>query len=169
MSGPLEGFRIIDVSERSPAAAIAGMVLSDFGAEVVKVEPEGGDPLRGLEGSQVWLRGQKSVVVVDEQVADGSWGKLRRSADALIDTAQPWTEKPGGAARRAGPTLASPMHPDGPTQLGSGGQEPAALGSPARLRGAGRGPVWGSCIFRRATGRGPSSSAGPTRPTEQRG
>ena len=96
MSGPLEGFRIIDVSERSPAAAIAGMVLSDFGAEVVKVEPEGGDPLRGLEGSQVWLRGQKSVVVGDEQVADGSWGKLRRSADALIDTAQPWTEKPGG-------------------------------------------------------------------------
>ena len=33
MAGPLDGFvRILDLSERSPAAAIAGMVLSDLGA-----------------------------------------------------------------------------------------------------------------------------------------
>jgi crotonobetainyl-CoA:carnitine CoA-transferase CaiB-like acyl-CoA transferase len=58
MTGPLNGLvRIIDLSERSPAAAIAGMVLADLGAEVIRVEPENGDPVRVLAGSQVWLRG----------------------------------------------------------------------------------------------------------------
>ena len=104
MAGPLAGFRIIDVSERSPAAAIAAMILGDFGAEVIKVEPEGGDPLRALDGSRVWLRGQKSVVVGAQQVADGSWAKLRGSADAIIDTLQPWTAKPSGL-------LEGPDHP----------------------------------------------------------
>ena len=47
MAGPLSGLvRILDLSERSPSAAIAGMVLADLGAEVIRVEPEGGDPLR---------------------------------------------------------------------------------------------------------------------------
>jgi crotonobetainyl-CoA:carnitine CoA-transferase CaiB-like acyl-CoA transferase len=59
MAGPLDGIvRVLDLSERSPAAAIAGMVLADLGAEVIRVEPEGGDPLRVLAGSRVWLRGQ---------------------------------------------------------------------------------------------------------------
>jgi crotonobetainyl-CoA:carnitine CoA-transferase CaiB-like acyl-CoA transferase len=37
MSGPLSGIRIIDISQRSPAAAITGMTLCDYGAEVIKV------------------------------------------------------------------------------------------------------------------------------------
>jgi crotonobetainyl-CoA:carnitine CoA-transferase CaiB-like acyl-CoA transferase len=88
--------RVLDLSERSPAAAIAGMVLSDLGAEVIRVEPEGGDPIRALAGSQVWLRGQKSVAIGTAQLHDGSWRALRDSADVIIDTAQPWTAKPGG-------------------------------------------------------------------------
>jgi crotonobetainyl-CoA:carnitine CoA-transferase CaiB-like acyl-CoA transferase len=43
MAGPLGGFiRILDLSERSPASVIAGMVLADLGAEVIRIEPEGG-------------------------------------------------------------------------------------------------------------------------------
>jgi crotonobetainyl-CoA:carnitine CoA-transferase CaiB-like acyl-CoA transferase len=97
MAGPLAGaVRVLDLSERSPAAAIAGMVLADLGAEVIRVEPEGGDPLRALAGAQVWLRGQQSVTVTDADLRDGRWDALRDSADVIIDTAQPWTQKPAG-------------------------------------------------------------------------
>lgn len=97
MSGPLNGnYLILDLSERSPAAAIAGMVLSDLGAEVIRVEPEGGDPLRTLDGCRVWFRGQKSVVVGSKHVREDQWKGLLTSADAVITTAQPWTMKPAG-------------------------------------------------------------------------
>ncbi len=95
MAGPLDGFvRVLDLSERSPAAAIAGMVLADLGAEVIRVEPEGGDPVRALAGSRVWLRGQKSVTLGAAQVARGQWASLCNSADIIIDTAHPWRQKP---------------------------------------------------------------------------
>jgi crotonobetainyl-CoA:carnitine CoA-transferase CaiB-like acyl-CoA transferase len=95
MAGPLNGFvRILDLSERSPAAAIAGMVLADLGAEVIRVEPEGGDSVRALAGSRVWLRGQKSVTVGPVEVQNGQWESLCNSADVIIDTAQPWRQKP---------------------------------------------------------------------------
>jgi len=43
---PLEGVRVLDLS-RMVAGALAGMLLADFGADVVKVEQPGtGDPLR---------------------------------------------------------------------------------------------------------------------------
>src|SRR5437016_2770446 len=96
MPGPLSGIRVLDLSERSPSAAIAGMMLSEFGAEVIRVEPEGGDPIRQLDGSRTWLRGQKSVVVRPQQIEDGSWARLRASADIVLQTAQPWTDKPAG-------------------------------------------------------------------------
>jgi crotonobetainyl-CoA:carnitine CoA-transferase CaiB-like acyl-CoA transferase len=94
MAGPLDFVRILDLSERSPAAAIAGMVLSDLGAEVIRVEPDDGDPVRGLAGSHVWLRGQKSIIVGPAQIANGQWQSLRNSSDVIIDTAQPWRQKP---------------------------------------------------------------------------
>ena len=46
MSGePLAGVRVVELSERG-AAAYAGKLLRRLGAEVAKVEPPGGDPLR---------------------------------------------------------------------------------------------------------------------------
>src|SRR5436190_2848532 len=43
---PLEGIRILDLS-RMVAGGVAGMLLADFGADVVKIEqPGSGDPLR---------------------------------------------------------------------------------------------------------------------------
>jgi crotonobetainyl-CoA:carnitine CoA-transferase CaiB-like acyl-CoA transferase len=97
MPGPLDGIvRVLDLSERSPAAAIAGMVLADLGAEVIRVEPEGGDPLRVLAGARIWLRGQKSVIVGAAQMRSGEWEALRNSADVILDTAQLWTQKPAG-------------------------------------------------------------------------
>src|SRR5215472_3892521 len=96
MAGPLDGVRILDLSERSPAAAIAGMLLGDLGADVIRVEPEGGDSVRALEGTRVWFRGNRSVVIGPAQVRSGMWETLRATADGILDTAQPWTDKPSG-------------------------------------------------------------------------
>jgi len=97
MAGPLaDSYRILDLSERSPAAAVAGMVLADLGAEVIRVEPADSDPIRVLAGSRVWLRGQKSVIIGPAEVANGQWRALRDSADVILTTAQPWNAKPDG-------------------------------------------------------------------------
>jgi crotonobetainyl-CoA:carnitine CoA-transferase CaiB-like acyl-CoA transferase len=97
MAGPLDGLvRVLDLSERSPAAAIAGMVLADLGAEVIRVEPDGGDPLRALDGSRVWLRGQHSVIPAADDISGGRWQRLLASADVILNTTHAWTQKFAG-------------------------------------------------------------------------
>ncbi|MGH2585167.1 MAG: CoA transferase, partial [Dehalococcoidia bacterium] len=61
MAAPLDGLRVVDLT-LGPAGGIATMVLRDFGAEVVKVEPPGGDPFRRLAAAPMWLRGKQSIV-----------------------------------------------------------------------------------------------------------
>jgi crotonobetainyl-CoA:carnitine CoA-transferase CaiB-like acyl-CoA transferase len=54
----LEGVRVLDLS-RMVAGGVAGMLLADFGADVVKVEqPGAGDPLRQwtAEGQPLWWK-----------------------------------------------------------------------------------------------------------------
>ena len=55
---PLDGVRVLDLS-RMIAGGVAGMLLADFGADVVKVEePKSGDPLRQwtAEGQPFWWK-----------------------------------------------------------------------------------------------------------------
>src|SRR5689334_1881130 len=55
---PLHGIRVLDLS-RMVAGGFAGMLLADFGAEVVKVEqPGSGDPLRQWTtgGAPLWWK-----------------------------------------------------------------------------------------------------------------
>ena len=47
MERMLEGVRVIEVAAWAFVPS-AGAVLSDWGADVVKVEPPTGDPMRGL-------------------------------------------------------------------------------------------------------------------------
>lgn len=86
MPTPLEGIRVLDLSF-GPAGGIATMVLGDFGADVVKVEPPGGDPLRSLPNSPLWLRGKRSVEL-DLESADSraEAARLAGGADVLVTT-----------------------------------------------------------------------------------
>ena len=73
------------------------MVLSDFGAEVIKVEPPGGEKFRDSPGSIQWNRGKKSVVL-DLKTAEGrdNARKLARLADVVVENFRP------GVAERLG-------------------------------------------------------------------
>ncbi|MDQ1432610.1 MAG: hypothetical protein QOF40_3212 [Actinomycetota bacterium] len=76
-AGALAGVRVLDLATLFPGPLLAAM-LGDLGADVVKVEPPGGDPLRTVgemhgDRSYVWAlagRNQRSVVI-DFDTADG--------------------------------------------------------------------------------------------------
>ena len=60
--GPLDGIRVLDAST-GVAGPMAAMYLADFGADVVKLEPPGGDPGRARPGFAIWNRNKRSIVV----------------------------------------------------------------------------------------------------------
>src|SRR3712207_1517271 len=104
MTAPLDGLRVLDLS-CGPAGGIATMILADFGAEVLKLDPPGGDPFMGLAAAPMWLRGKRRMVI-DLKTPAGveRLHDLVRSADVLITAYRP------GVAERlhAGyPTLAA--------------------------------------------------------------
>lgn len=47
MSGPMEGFRVVELGVWVAAPA-AGAILADWGADVIKIEPPAGDPARSF-------------------------------------------------------------------------------------------------------------------------
>jgi len=89
MKARLSGVRVVEIGAL-PAAAYAARLFADFGAEVIKVEPPGGDPNRSfpplIDGGSGWFAylnyGKKSVTS-DKVDLDG----LLRGADVLIDSA----------------------------------------------------------------------------------
>jgi crotonobetainyl-CoA:carnitine CoA-transferase CaiB-like acyl-CoA transferase len=91
MTSVLNGIRVVDLSW-GVAGPVAGMLLSDHGADVVKVEPPGGDPFRGTPGYEVWLRGRRSVVL-DLRETDGRARLLELvdGADVLLESFAPGT------------------------------------------------------------------------------
>jgi crotonobetainyl-CoA:carnitine CoA-transferase CaiB-like acyl-CoA transferase len=85
---PLDGIRVIEVGQLL-AGPFAGCMLAYFGAEVIKIEPPEGDPIRGwrvLEnGTSLWWRSigrNKKSITLDLKKAEG-----RELARKLIDTA----------------------------------------------------------------------------------
>ena len=76
---PLEGLRVVDATA-GPVGGLATMVLADFGAEVVKAEPAGGDPARAEGHSRVWLRGKRSVVCTNAELER----LVVETADAIV-------------------------------------------------------------------------------------
>ena len=62
MAGPCSGLMVLDFSSGMPGT-LATAVLADFGAEVIKVEPPTGDPLRSHPSWLAWNRGKKSIIL----------------------------------------------------------------------------------------------------------
>ena len=58
--GALQGCRVLELSRL--AAAVAGRVLADLGADVIRVEPRGGDPVRHGEPSHAGGNGERHGV-----------------------------------------------------------------------------------------------------------
>ncbi|MCU1375100.1 MAG: CoA transferase, partial [Actinomycetia bacterium] len=91
MTSVLHGIRVLDLSQ-GIAGPIAGMLLSDHGAEVIKVEPPGGDRFRSLPGANAWLRGRRSVELDLAAVEDRTtFHDLVRSADVVLESFGPGT------------------------------------------------------------------------------
>jgi crotonobetainyl-CoA:carnitine CoA-transferase CaiB-like acyl-CoA transferase len=91
---PLEGVRVVEFAHMVMGPS-CGLVLADLGAEVIKVEPLGGDNTRRLEhaGSgffPVFNRNKKSLAV-DLQHPEGRdiVLKLARTADVLTENFRP--------------------------------------------------------------------------------
>jgi crotonobetainyl-CoA:carnitine CoA-transferase CaiB-like acyl-CoA transferase len=94
---PLEGVRVIEMGQLL-AGPFTGTILAYFGAEVIKVEPPGGDPIRGWrllrDGTSLWYRSlgrNKKSVTLDLKSDRGRElaGKLIDTADVVVENFRP--------------------------------------------------------------------------------
>lgn len=94
--GPLAGIRVIELTTMI-TGPLAGMMLADWGADVIKVEnPEGGDPFRSFRGGMysphfcAYNRNKRSVAI-DLQIEAGkeSLAALLRECDVVLDNFRP--------------------------------------------------------------------------------
>ena len=89
MAGPCTGLTVLDFSLGMPGA-ICTLVMADYGAEVIKVEPPGGDPFRFQPAWISWNRGKKGIVL-DLNTAEGREQaiQLAGEADVLVESFRP--------------------------------------------------------------------------------
>ena len=94
MTLPLHGIKVIEFSHMVMGPA-AGLMLADLGAEVIKVEPLGGDKTRRLRGAgagyfPMYNRNKKSICV-DLKSEDGKAAVLNLidDADVFIENFRP--------------------------------------------------------------------------------
>ncbi len=115
-TGPLQGLRVIDITS-TVVGPLATQILGDLGADVIKIEPPGGDALRylgparnhGMGSLFLALNRNKRSVVLDlkQTPARQALDRLIETADVLLHNMRP------AAARRLGLSYAAlaPAHP----------------------------------------------------------
>lgn len=84
---PLAGIKVVEFTHMV-MGPVVGLILADLGAEVIKVEPPGGDKTRKLPGSgagyfPMYNRNKRSLCL-DTKSADGKARALQLCADADI-------------------------------------------------------------------------------------
>jgi len=94
----LRGIRVIDVSQFIPGPQ-AALHLCDLGAEVVKVEPPGGEPMRifppldpdGVSAPYKLMNRGKTVVELDlkSEAGKAAFSELIAAADVLVESYRP--------------------------------------------------------------------------------
>ena len=97
MPGPLHGVKVVEFTEII-AGPFAGMLLSDMGADVIKVEPPWGDPWRGTQPispteSRVFIaynRGKRSITLdLNTEAAADVLARLIPQMDVAIVNYRP--------------------------------------------------------------------------------
>ncbi|TDU31284.1 crotonobetainyl-CoA:carnitine CoA-transferase CaiB-like acyl-CoA transferase [Panacagrimonas perspica] len=94
MAGVLDGLKVLDLTS-GIAGPMATMLLGDNGADVIKIEPPGGDPARKTEGPHrlgytVWQRGKRSAFLDLTHVEDKkAFLALASTADILVESSVP--------------------------------------------------------------------------------
>jgi len=97
--GPLSGFRVIELGSMV-AGPFCGRLLADFGAEVIKVEASGGDPVRFMgsqkDGKSLYAASifrNKQLLTLNLRTPEGQdvAKRLVASADIIIENFRPGT------------------------------------------------------------------------------
>src|SRR5262245_20400569 len=95
--GALEGIRVLDVTQVM-AGPFCAMQLSDMGADVIKVEPPGGDSSRRMAGAggtdspafSAVNRGKRGIVLdLKTDAGRAAFERLLAGADVLIENSRP--------------------------------------------------------------------------------
>lgn len=88
--GPLAGYRVLELGS-TVAGPFCGRLLADFGAEVIKVEPPGGDPVRSmgkrLDGRSLYAASilrNKQLISIDLKSKNGRELILEIAADCDV-------------------------------------------------------------------------------------
>jgi crotonobetainyl-CoA:carnitine CoA-transferase CaiB-like acyl-CoA transferase len=96
-AGPLKGVRVLDLS-RLVAGNMLSLQLADFGADVIKIEPPEGDPLREWRDDgkslhwKTYCRNKRSIVLnLRNDAAKQALLRLVAKADVLIENYRPGT------------------------------------------------------------------------------
>jgi len=94
---PLQGLRVIELGQLL-AGPFAGCMLGYFGAEVIKIEPPGGDPIRNWrevkDGTSLWWRSlarNKKCISLDLKTPEGRdlVKQLLKTADIVVENFRP--------------------------------------------------------------------------------
>jgi crotonobetainyl-CoA:carnitine CoA-transferase CaiB-like acyl-CoA transferase len=87
--GVLKGLRVVDFGQYI-AGPLAAMILGDYGAEVIHIDPPGGPRWDGYKANAVLARGKKNIILDlkdDKDLAAAK--KLAATADILIENFRP--------------------------------------------------------------------------------
>ncbi|WP_341536576.1 CoA transferase [Sphingosinicella ginsenosidimutans] len=91
---PLEGLKVVEFTHMVMGPSV-GLILGDLGADVVKVEPEGGDHTRRLLGSgagyfPMFNRNKRSICLdLKSEAGNAAARRLVEEADVMIENFRP--------------------------------------------------------------------------------
>src|SRR5580658_7620472 len=78
-----QGLKVLDCSQ-GRAGPMAAMLFADFGAEVLKVEPPGGDRAQAATGYQMWNRNKRTITLDITDAGREALEPLLAAADVAI-------------------------------------------------------------------------------------
>ena len=101
LPGPFAGLRILELANHT--GQFCGKLFGDLGADVVKIEPRGGEPCRRIgpflddvphpeRSLSFWFYNtSKRSITLDLETADGRvlFGRLADAADVVLETFRP--------------------------------------------------------------------------------